>query len=912
MRRSPLGWKFAYCVRGSDMGSLFRLLLCLSLLPVLAPAQSNELATAVSAWQRGDLQGAEAQLQSILKAHPNDVPALGLLGVVLDTEKNYSAADGVYRRALVIAPRSVELLNNYGNHLLALGKSTDAAKAFSQAVAIDPRHPNSNLQLARMALSRKQPAEALAHLNLLPTEEAGSPGVVLIRLQALYLSKQDRAAEELLATLETADAERDPRLQFSTGLALAAVGQYAQAESFFGRVLEAVPGNFDALYNLGLAASRGKDYDRARDALSAALTQRPEDVDVLYGLAVVQVALNRKESAIELLAKAGHLDPKRAEVQLLLARTTTDIGFFQDSLEAWNRYLILVPKDDAARRDRGYVAAVLGDYALGISDLTAYVKNHPLDPLGHYDLGMAETLNDPKKALFEINRALNIKPEFVSAIYYRGVLKYQMGNAQGALTDLEAANRALPGNAIILDRLGQIYLAVGRSADAVSALRQAVDLTPNDSRAVFHYARALAKAGQPGEAKLMMARFHALGPDPSRRRGGLVDFLSLSPQEQTAHFRERIVKAAQEDKTNVAVQVEYIQLLLADSQFDHAAQCANQLLALNPPPGVPANIGHLFLEANQFAVAKQFLDKARESGASSLELLVDQAIATSHAVNAESGLTLLNQVPEAQRNGDYYLARAQMLDAAGQFEPAVNALNQALRAAPKRPEFYREAAFFLLKHNRTTEASSLVAQGARLLPDVSEILLLQATLLELEKKTEDAESVLKTIEDRWPEWPDSWLVHGILLETYKRYDEARQMVENAVALGAQGPEAYFYLAESTMYSSPDQLPAAQKAIERAESLAPQDPWIHAIAGRIALGRKQFDRAADELQKATELRPHFAQAYYNLAQAHKALGETEKAHSELEMVEKIHREFPNAEADTYELKNSLFQVRPSQK
>ncbi len=874
-------------------------------------AQSTSLDAALSAWQREDFQTAEADLQTVLKAHPDNVAALGLLGVVLDTEKNYSGAEAAYRRALALAPQAVDLLNNYGNHLLALGNSAGAAKAFSQVLAIDSPHPNANLQLARMALGRKQPSEALTYLSHLSAQETSSLPVTLIRLQALYLTKQNRPADELLATLQTPEAEKDPRLQFSTGLALAAVEHYAQAEAFFARVLEAVPANFDVLYNLGLAASRAKDYHRARDAFAAALAQRPEDVDVLYGLAVVQTALNQKESAIELLAKAARLAPKRSEIQLLLARTTTDIGFFRDSLAAWNRYLLLVPQDDEARRDRGYVAAVLGEYALGISDLVAYVKKHPADAIGHYDLGMAETISDPKEALAQINRALEIKPDFVPAIYYGGLLKYQAGDAQAALVDLERANRALPGNPIILDRLGQTYQALGRSTDAVQAFRQAVDREPRDARTVFHYARALASAGQSAQAKLMMARFRELGPDPSRRRGGLVDFLSLSPQEQNAHFRERIKKAAQEEKGNIAVQVEYLQLLIADSQIEQAVQCAHQILALNPPAGALAKVGHILAGADQFALAKQFLDKAAESDVPSIDLLLDRAIAASHAVSAEAGLNLLNEAPEGERNGDYYLARAQMLDAAGQFEPAVNALNQALHSAPKRPELYREAAFFLLKHNRTKEASALLDEGARLLPDVPEILLLQATLFELETKTEDAEATLKRIESRWPEWPDSWLVHGIILETYKRYEEARQLVETAVSLGAEGPEAYFYLAESTLYSAPDQLPAAQKAIERAEALASEDPWIHAIAGRIALGRKQFDKAAEELQKATELRPHFAQAYYLLAQAHKALGQTAKAEAELEMVQKIHRDFPNAEADTTDLKNSLFQVRPSQ-
>ncbi len=632
-------------------------------------AQSADLDVALSAWQRGDLKAAEANLQSILATHPRDVPALGLLGVVLDTEKNYSGADAIYRRALVLAPHSVEILNNYGNHLLALGNSADAANAFSQVVALDSHHPNANLQLARIALGRKQPSQALSFLNHLSAQDASSPPIALIRLQALYLAKQNQAADELLATLQTPEAERDPRLQFSTGLALAAVEHYSQAEAFFARVLEAVPADFDVLYNLGLAASRAKDYDRARSALTAALAQRPDDVDVLYGLAVVEIALNQKESAIELLAKAARLDPKRPEVQLVLARTTADIGFFQDSLEAWNRYLLLAPRDDGARRDRGYVAAVLGDYALGISDLVAYVKKHPADPAGHYDLGMAETLHDPKEALAQINRALDIEPNFVPAIFYRGILKYQAADAAAALVDFEAANRALPHNPTILDRLGQAYLTLGRSADAVQALRQASELAPRDSRTVFHYARALASAGQQDQAKLMMARFRELGPEVSRRHGGLVDFLALSPQEQSAHFRERITQAAREQKTNVAVQVEYLRILIADSQLEQAAQCADRIFRLNPSGGVLASVGHILIGANQFALAKQFLDKAAASGTGSTDLLLDQAIATSHAVSAEAGLTLLDRVPEPERNGDYYLARAQMLDATGQFEP---------------------------------------------------------------------------------------------------------------------------------------------------------------------------------------------------------------------------------------------------
>src|SRR5690242_8940209 len=134
-------------------------------------AQNDAISEAVAALERGDLANAEQTLQAVLKARPNDAAALGVLGVVLDQEKKYREADGIYRRALAVSPRSAALLNNYGNHLVATGKSSEARKVFVQVLALNPGQPNALVQLARLALERKSSSEALSYLERLRSEE---------------------------------------------------------------------------------------------------------------------------------------------------------------------------------------------------------------------------------------------------------------------------------------------------------------------------------------------------------------------------------------------------------------------------------------------------------------------------------------------------------------------------------------------------------------------------------------------------------------------------------------------------------------------------------------------------------------------------------------------------------------------
>jgi len=871
-------------------------------------ANQAAIQDALAALQRGDFTAAERTLRAELLTHPNEAPVLTLLGVALDNLRKFPEADAVHRRAVSNAPRSPDVLNNYANHLVGAGDEAGARKVYLQVVALDPANSNANVQLAQMALKGKRGAEALGYLRRLPANQQEAANIAILRLGAMYLAG-DRAQADALAARLSAVIDGDLGLSFSAGMALANAGEFDRAETFFSRALAAAPADFNVLFNLGVVASQAGHNARGREVLETALRQQPRNVDVLYNLASVDAALKQTDAAVRLLAQAARLAPQRADIQRLLAITTSDLGALEDTAAAWDLYLKLEPNDDSARRERGFTAMQMGKVEQGIADLKWFVARHPDDAVGHYELGLAQSKDEPVKGLAHLDRAIALKPDFAAAHSARGSLYYQAGKFQAAVADLETTASLRPDDAIALDRLGQAYSALDRPAEAVPVLRRAAGLAPDDSKTMLHLARALADAGQTRESKEAMDRFRQLGPVTVKAvPGGLVDYLSLTPEQQRADYGARVEKAARANPSDALAQVSLLKLLLEDGNRDQAAATAHRIAGLKPGPAILADAGRALLESKQYPPARELLEQAAAAGPSA-DVDLDLAIATFHATGNREGLQLMDRVPEPERNGDYYLARAQMLDASGKTDEAASALDKALHASAKRPDLYRQATVFLVKNGQLTEALGLLDQAARILPQDREILMLRATTLERAGRTADAERLLGEIQNRWPEWHAIWVANGVILATHQHFEEARHALDTAVALGARSPEAHYYLADSILRSAGGHLDGAEVAIQHALRQAPDDPWILELAGRIALANGDYQTAVQRLREAVHLGPAMVQPHITLARAYGALARPEEAQAELERAKAIQRDSSGADEEP-PYPSRLFQQKPA--
>lgn len=872
------------------------------------PTSEDNYENAVEAFQQGRVADAEQLLRAGLKAQPRDARTLDLLGVVLDAQKRYDEALRSYQQALALAPRSASLLNNLGNHYLAQGDLDQARAAFLKAVALDPSLSNANLHLAQMSLAEKEGNKALHYVDRLPKEEQEQSEVQLLRAQALELSGQHEAARDTLAQLESRFSG-DPRLAFSVGLMYVDWKLYAEAERAFAHTLNAAPGNFDVLYNLGLAAMRAGHLDRAQEVFETALQQRSSDVDCLAGLAWVLTKKGEDSKATEILVQAERLAPDRPDILLALAHTTEKLGFYGDSAAAYDRYLKLRPDDDVARRERGFGLARSGNPKAGAEDLEWYVLKHPQDPIGLYELAIVESVGEEReKALSLLNRALTLDAQLIPARFARGRLYCEERKAAECIDDLSVILKQEPENAQVLDQLGQAYMMLDQSQDALKVLERAIGLAPNDRAMLMHYSQALRRSGHHEEALAVLDRFRKAAADEQwRPRAGLLDYLSLAPAERQARYRANLESIVAGKPDDVSARLQLGRFLLAEGKTREGSQIIAGIRGLSPNSGILAKCGETLIQHGLYEEAVGFLRGAVAAEPVASDVRLNLILAVFHASGPEPALSELEAVPARERNGDYFLLKAQILDSLGKIEEAAETLNQGFRAAPTRPDLYLQAALFLLKHSKYRECLALLQQATRIVPDARELLLVQAVTHRILSQLTEADRLLEEIQSRWPEWDLAYLVHGIVLETLHQSGKARVQLQTAIALGCDDPAAYYYLALATVHAAPQETEAVRHLVSGLLESQPRDPYVQWLAGSDALSRKDYHAAIEHLTAAIRILPDLAEAHYSLGTVYRNLGDLQKSNAEMQEFQRLSKASRQTEPTAPLVRDLLFSV-----
>lgn len=733
----------------------------------------------------------------------------------LDAEGKCEQSEPLYRQALSSRPPTPALLNNAGNHYLLCGQPAKARSSFEALLKLSPTHQNANLQLARLAVDRKQGAPALAYLDRV--KQTG-PAIRLLRAEALHLAGRAAEAASLLAAVSK-EAGNDPRVLFTLGLAAARMGLYDQAESAFSAVAAQSPGDFDVLFNLAAAATRAGHPGRAVRTLEAALQQRPGNVSALLELARAHTALKDHSRAVYLLSQARQQEPANAEVLLFLAHTAQDAGFYGDAVMAFDEYLALRPADERARLDRARVLGLAGSRREeGLREAELYIQKHPSDAAGHFVLAQLIWDSQPDRALEALSTTLRLSPGDAPAHFARAWLLQRRGRVEESLPDLEAASRRAPTNPRALDQLGLAYLSLDRPAEAEKTLRAALAAGPGEREILMHLGQALMALDREPEARQFFERFQKTPASRSRdprTEAGMIELATLPAAEIARRQIERLARQAGEHPNQPELQLKLAQLLLAEGRSEESQAAFFELQSRNAGAAIWEEAGQTLLRAGRAQLAIPFLERAAAQRPSAwLEL----AMARYLAGGPEPALRTLDQSPSAGRAGDVLLLRARLLDATGRKQEAERALEAGLRLSASQPQVAQQAALLLLARNRGQEAVALLDQAIRAAPSDPDLLLIRALALALSRRSAEADSALRQIHSRWPEWDRPYLAHGLLLEAAGRNAEARRNLEAARALNPNDAAARCGLAR--LAGNPDSQPPCSCITELRHILFP--------------------------------------------------------------------------------------------
>jgi tetratricopeptide (TPR) repeat protein len=602
----------------------------------------------------------------------------------------------------------------HGQEYLSAANFDKARVEFRNAAQIDPKDAQVHYFLAqvaeksgdlRAAVSEYQvsigadakyaaPRAALGRLYLIgaladKAMELIEPGLVLDPGNAQLLTVR-AAARERLGDKPGAlsDAEQAVRLapDDEYGLALLASlyrqrAQPAKAIELVRQSVQRLPKATDLRVILAdLLVHTGQNAE-AEAQLRQLVSLDPASLEHRYQLAKLYLLLNKPDAAEGALREAvkvaaGKVEPKLQLLQFLQAQRGPERALAEvDAMST------------AAAHDSALKLALAQFLAQnGQGDRSAALLRRVVQDEGSKPDGLAA--RDRLAALLVSKRDLPAAKSLVAevlksngrdndALVLRSSIALAEGNAEAAIADLRAVLRDQPNSVPVLRALAQAYQRNGENDLAGEAIRNAVQLAPQDVASRLDLAQLLV-----GEKNLDSAR-------------------------------PLLEQLAKDEPLNVQVQWTLFNVQLAQQQYAAARTTAEAILKVRPD--IP--LGHYLAgvsdeQNNQPAKAEREYDQALKVQPAAGEPLAAVTRLEVRGKQAGKALQRLDALISSQpTSGLARELKAETLIASGRTGQAMQALAESIKVLPQYPQFYSTLASLQLQATRADAAVATLQQG---------------------------------------------------------------------------------------------------------------------------------------------------------------------------------------------------------
>jgi predicted Zn-dependent protease len=320
---------------------------------LLAQTALQSFEQAMLALRSHDYATAETHLRAVLRQEPNNIGALGNMGVALTRMRRYVEAAEFYEKALVRSPRDPNLQLNLGITHMQQDRCDLAIPQLTYVMQKQPQNPMLRELVATCQLRQSAADMAIRTLDGVPR----TAGVLFILGTAhTRMRRQGQAATafDQLSKLapdrskvligrglyqggsikEAIDALEETESWLDLGKAYISAKRADDAERTLRKALAAEPENSEAHYYLGALLVQLQRYNDAAPLLEAAVKTDPD----LWGSHYYRgrALLEQKQHAEALIAlqKAEQLNPKAAAIYYLLARAYNATGKKKEALRA--------------------------------------------------------------------------------------------------------------------------------------------------------------------------------------------------------------------------------------------------------------------------------------------------------------------------------------------------------------------------------------------------------------------------------------------------------------------------------------------------------------------------------------------------------------------------------------------------
>ncbi|KAJ6216317.1 hypothetical protein RDWZM_007474 [Blomia tropicalis] len=324
----------------------------------------------------------------------------------------------LFNSGLKVNPNNAKLYNNIGHYYERNSRYMDAIEYFKQAAVKDPEDIGSELNIARALIKLNRIDEAETLLWRIKPRVRNS--AIRNRIVPSYLN--------LWINLAQVISMNNSRLN--------------EAENLYREVISIRRGFVDAYINLGEIYIRRSQLKEAIEIYQEALSRAEykndlKAADLFYNIAIARTLQLANDSNME-QNNSFSLDVYRPSILREIAGNfVLAIDINSNHKEALINLAILVQKPDFPEENRTHYR----EYVL--KALQAYTKNEEQEVIEFniaitlLDLG---GLNNRMEAIQHLKRAVQIKPNFRSALYNLALLYYDFKDYTNALHYLQQIN----------------------------------------------------------------------------------------------------------------------------------------------------------------------------------------------------------------------------------------------------------------------------------------------------------------------------------------------------------------------------------------------------------------------------------------------------------------------------------------
>ncbi|XP_031806299.1 tetratricopeptide repeat protein 7A isoform X6 [Sarcophilus harrisii] len=424
-----------------------------------------------------------------------------LLSITLGRRGQYVMLSECLERAIKFACEEFHLWYQLALSMVACGKSAYAVSVLKECSKLRPSDPTVPLLAAKVCIGPLhwlEEAEQFAMMVINLQDKAGEflpKGYLALGLtyslqatDATLKSTQDELNKKALETLERAESlsPNDHQIILYVSLQLALVRQVSDAIEHLQEALKIHKDDVHCLHLLALLFSAQKHYQHALDIINMAVTEYPENFNLMFTKAKLECVYKGPEEALVTCRNMLRIW-QSLHTTCLLGGSEKDGSLTEMPVLKKQAGMHLTLPDNYEEGSGSHAASSIAASRLeeAMSELTvpnSAMKQGPLQmwtTLERIWLQAAELFMEQqhlKEAGFCIQEAAGLFPTSHTVLYMRGRLEEMKGNLEEAKQLYDEALTINPNGLKIMHSLGLMLNRLGRQDLAQKVLRDAIQI----------------------------------------------------------------------------------------------------------------------------------------------------------------------------------------------------------------------------------------------------------------------------------------------------------------------------------------------------------------------------------------------------------------------------------------------------